>query len=804
MVRNNLKIALRNLRKHAGYTFINVSGLAVGMAACLFILLYVRSELSYDDYHIAADRLYRVNLHGRLAGHEVSTANTCAPMAAALKSGYREVVNSTRLDDSNQDVLVTTPDNRSYHEARVMFADSTFFDLFSIAILDGDPRTALSEPYSVVLSKASAAKYFGDENPIGQSLTFNGKHNYKVTAITENVPENTHFHYDLLASFVTLPRHRRTQWVGNNLATYVLLAEGAQPKAFEAKLAGVVRKYVGPEIKQAMGLSLDEFFRGGGGYRYTLERVTQIHLGSRVTDNFEPVSNPAYVTSFALVAVFILLLACVNFMNLSTARSANRAKEVGIRKVVGSNRNQLVRQFLLESFLLSALAMLLAVLLLEFFLPNLNLLAGKQLETDYLHDWTLLPILLGMTILVGLAAGAYPAGFLAAFRPVQVLKGELSRGARKSGLRNTLVVFQFAVSIVLLIGTLGVGQQLNFMRNKKLGFDKQHVLLVKRATALGEQLDTFQNDVRQLSSVVTSAGTWHVPGNSMDQNAFKLEGAENEAGFLVNRLTVGYGFVETLDMDLVDGRSFSREFGTDSTAYVINEAAMRKFGWQNGLGKTIYEVDDKGPIAGKVIGVLRDFHFRSLHSPIEPALLRLRPWARFVAIRIHGDKVEETIQSVEAIWNVHAPEQPFSYSFLNDDFDALYRADQRVGGLFAVFSALGVTIACLGLFGLASFASEQRTKEIGVRKVLGATVPGIFMLLSREFTRLVLIAFCVAVPLGFYGMRAWLQGFAYRASLDVSVFLFAGLAALVIAWLTVSYQAIKAALRNPAIALKYE
>lgn len=805
MLLNYLKIALRNFARHKGYSFINVAGLAVGMAACLFIMLYVQDEISYDQYHAKADRLYRINLHARLAGNDIATANTCAPMAAALKSEYPEVETVVRLDKLSQPILVSNGNDRFFNEHKVLFADSTFFEAFSIKVLAGEARTALREPYSVVLTKETARKYFGDQNAVGKTLTFDNKDSYNVTAVTENVPGNTHFDFDLLASFTSMPWHAHTIWVQNNIHTYVVLRQGASVAEFGAKLKGLVRKYVGPQIQQTLGVSLADFFANGGDYRYEPEKVTDIHLYSSVLDNPSPGGDPTYVAIFSIIAMFIMIIACVNFMNLATARSANRAREVGVRKVVGSNRMQLVRQFLAEAVMLSLIAMLFAILLVKVFMPHFNALTGKELTINFIGDPVLFAELLGITLLIGCLAGWYPALMLAGFRPVEVLKGRFSGGAGHALMRRGLVVFQFAITIVLLISTFVVSEQLQYVRSKNLGFDKEHVLLVKRARALGDHLDSFQQRLRQHPDVITTAGTWHLPGTSLDQNGFKPEDFPTDNGLIVSTFSVGYDFVETLGIEMVAGRSFSREFGADSSAYVINETAVRRFGWDDAIGKTIYEPDpEAGLSAGKVIGVVKNFHYNSLREQIAPAIMRLRPWARLVAVRITGNNIQDTIKQIKETWDRYAPEQPFEYSFLDDDFDNLYQADQRVGKIFAVFSGLGIVIACLGLFGLASFSAQQRTKEIGVRKTLGASTPGIFLLLSKEFTKLVAIAFIIAVPIGIWAMQQWLQGFAYKTALSVDIFLTAGLLAMGIAWLTVSYQSIKASLTNPARALKYE
>jgi putative ABC transport system permease protein len=804
MLRNNLNIAIRILARHKGYTVINVAGLAVGMAACILILLYVQDELSFDKYHQSVERLYRVTLRGRLAGKSVHTSNTCPPLAGALLEEFPEVDQVSRLDGQRSSVLVTTGDGRFFNENRVVRADSTFFDLFSLQVLNGDARTALNRPNTIVITSSTAHKYFGDENPLGKTLTLDTETDFVVTAVTEDTPSNTHFQFDLLPSLVTYDSSRRPVWLNNFLYTYLRLKDSVAAETFEPKLRELVRKHVAPEIERAMGASLEEFFENGGEYGYFLQPVASIHFDTGVEHNILPATNPTYVALFGLIAGFILVLACINFMNLTTARSASRAKEVGIRKVIGSRKGQLIGQFLSESSVLSFAALALSLILVYLALPQFSLLAGKEIDLSFFADPYFIIALLGLTVFVGFLAGIYPAFFLSAFQPVVVMKGSLSRSSKGALVRSGLVVFQFGISIVLLVGTFVVGKQLEYIRQKELGFEKEHVMIIKRANALEQGLESFRTELQQIPSVYAVAGSIHLPGSIHNQNLYQPEGTASEQGYILNAFTIGYDFIETLGMELAEGRAFSKDFPTDSAAYVLNEAALRKFGWNEAVGKTIREPDPGGSVSGPVIGVVKDFHFSSLHHAIEPAILRLNSNALFVVVRLSGRDLSNSQQQIERVWQAHAPNQPFEFTFLDDEFDVLYRQDQRIGKLFATFSGLGVIIACLGLFGLASFAAEQRTKEIGVRKVLGASVLNVVFLLSKEFTRLVLLAFAIAVPVSYYFMTDWLQGFAYRTSIGVEIFAYTGVLVLAVALLTVSYQATDAALANPARALKYE
>jgi putative ABC transport system permease protein len=802
MLKNYLKIAIRNLLKHRGYSLINIAGLAVGIACCWLILLFVHDELRYDRFHQNADRIYRVTVHGRMSDNEVTAPSSPAPMAAVLAADYPEVIATTRLKQPYNTPLISYA-SKKFNEDQFFFADSTFFDVFTFPLINGDPRTALRQPFSVVITEEMAAKYFGDDDPIGEVLQFNNQESYRVTGVAKNVPRQSHFQFDFLASFNSWEISRSTVWVSNHLYTYLLLQENYPAKQVSAKLPALVKKYVGPQMEEGMGVTYDQFVAAGGIYEYALQPLTDIHLHSHLTGELEPNGNINYVVIFSLIAFFILLIACINFMNLATARSTNRAREVGLRKAVGSSRLQLVRQFLLESLVVSGIAVLLAIGLVELSLPAFNNLSGKLFESALVGGWKTWPILVGATLLVGILAGSYPAFFLAAFRPVVALKAGRSLGiSGHATLRKILVVSQFAISIVLMIGTFVVHNQLQYIRERQLGFDKEHVVVIHRAESLGQQVPAFENEVSHNPQVVSTAATMHLPGRDVWHNAYQTGDTQNPDGYILGNLNVGHNFVETLGLELIAGRTFSREYRADSSAFIINEAAAKKLGWVEPLGKILI---NPGAFKGPVVGVVKDFHFESLHEEVRPAVLNLsREGIRFLVVRIAPEKIETTIANLRTAWQQLAPEQPFEYSFLDEDFDRLYRADQRTGAISATFSSLSIFVATLGLFGLASFSSEQRTKEIGVRKVLGASVLQLIALLSKEFSRLVMVAVLIAAPIGYFVMNKWLEDFAYRIEVGWWVFALAGGMALVIALLTVSTQAIKAAVANPVKALRYE
>ncbi|MBX7153047.1 ABC transporter permease [bacterium] len=803
MIQNYLKIAFRNLIKHKSYSLINISGLAVGITCCMLIMLFVIDELSYDRFHEGASRIYRANLKARLNSKDMQMAMTPAPMAEELVKIFPEIESSTRLKRSGN--FTVRYGEKVFNEKKFYFGDPSVFDVFSFTMIFGDPKTALTEPNSVVLTEETAQKYFGDENPVGKILRMDGRNDYKVTGVMKNIPHNSHVHFDLLASMSTLEESRDPWWISNNFYTYIKLRENQSYKALEEKFIPLVREKAGPQIQIATGASFDEFLAMGGDYGFFLISLTDIHLFSDIAEEPEPQGNIAYVYIFSAIAFFILLIACINFMNLTTARSAGRAKEIGIRKVLGSYRTQLIRLFMAESIMVSFIALAIAMVLTEILIPLFNELSGKQLSLNYFeHSWVL-PGLLTIGITVGLIAGSYPAFFLSAFQPVKVLKGELSKGVRSGWLRSTLVVMQFGISIALMIGTGIVFDQIEYLRSKKLGFDKERVAVIHNAWLLRDQKHVFKQEILKQPFAANATMLNSNLGGDMGNSGYQVDNGTNET-FLLWRMNTDFNFVPTMNIELAEGRNFSKEFLTDSGAVLINETAARIMGLQKPLDHHIIELDpDKKENAHyPIIGVVKDFHFESLHEPIRPMIIMPTWYGSYLNIRLQEGDPKPMLQAIESTWNQFLPGEPFVYSFLDEDFDALYRAEYRVSKIVTIFSLLAVFIACLGLLGLAAFTTEQRTKEIGVRKVLGASVAHIVTLLSRDFLKLVSIAFVVAAPVAYWGMYIWLQDFAYRTSIGAAVFIISGVLAVAVAFLTVSYQAIKAATSNPVDVLKYE
>lgn len=819
MLRNYFKIAIRNLAKHRFYSLINIAGLAIGIASCLIIVLFVMHELSYDRYNTKRDRIYRVNGEIKFAGNHYQLAVAPAPMAEVILNDYPEVESAVRFRSRGSYLVKTTESADNFKEQNVIWADSTFFKIFTVPVLQGNPGTALKEPNSVAISQRAANKYFPNGNPLGQSLILDNTLNVKVTAVFQDIPETSHFHHDILISMSGLDEAKSHAFLSNNFNTYLLLKEGTDAKSFEAKMDGLVIKYMGPEAAEVLGgeFSLEKFRAAGNKLEYTLMPLTDIHLHSDLTAEMEPNGDIIYVYLFSAVALFILVIACINFMNLSTARSANRAKEVGLRKVMGSLRSHLVRQFLMESTLLSIFSFILALGLAFASLPVFNELASKHLVLPWRVP-AFYGILLTTSILIGFLSGLYPSFFLSAFKPANVLKGNLALGMRSGLIRSSLVVFQFVISIFLIVGTITINRQLNFIQNKKIGFEKDQVLVVNDAYALGNKIQTFKDEVLKNAFIQrgTISGFLPVSGTWRNNNTFWPDGTQpNEQNMVgLQNWSVDIDYVKTLGMKIKMGRDFSSEFPSDSSAVILNETAAKQFGLGNDpIGKRINQFAGNRPDGSAdpnqvkrstVIGVVEDFHFESLRQNISALGLFLSKSEGMVSFRFESRNTQDVIQAVEKSWKALAPGQPFQYSFLDEDFGRMYSSEQRLGKIFAIFTGLAILIACLGLFALTAFTAEQRTREIGIRKVLGASVSGIVLLLSREFGKLIVIAFLIAAPLAWMGVDWWLKNYTYKVDVGIAVYILSGLVAFMVAWLTMGYQSIKAATSNPVDSLRTE
>jgi putative ABC transport system permease protein len=808
MFKNYIKIAFRNLWKSKGFSAINIIGLAIGLATCLLILLFVLDELSYDRYNKKADRIYRVDGEIKFASNHYIMAVAPAPMGATLKKDFPQVEQYVRF--RNIGGLLVKKGNEDVQENKIIYADPALFDVFTLPMIDGDPKTALQEPNSIVITAATARKYFNTTQAAGKTLMVNNQHSYRITGVIQDIPSQSHFNYDFFVSLSTLEESRRNNWLSNNFNTYVVLKEGADPKKLESQFDAVVEKYVGPQVMQFMSVNMNDFKKNGNFEKHTLTPLTSIHLHSDKEGELEANGSIQYVYIFSAIAFFILLIACVNFMNLSTARSANRAREVGVRKVLGSLKSNLVKQFLTESIVISCIALALALVLTFVTLPYFNQLAAKNIKLNVLASpWLLLTLLL-LVAITGLLAGSYPAFYLSSFKPIQVIKGKLAAGFKTSWLRSGLVVFQFSISIILIIATIVIYKQLNFIQSHKPGFNREQVLVIHNSTPLNNQAKIFREEVVKLPGVENATITGYLPTDNWrnDNPVFAEPTLDQKRAVSMQTWDVDEQYIPTLGMELAAGRNFSKEFPTDSSGIIINEAAAKMYGFTDPIGRNLYFIRDinhpKNVSTLHIVGIVKDFNFSSFRQHVGPLALLMGANQGNVALRIKSKNIQALVAQVEKKYKAFAPGAPFDFTFMNEDFNNLYRTEQRMGVIAVSFSSLAILIACLGLFGLAAYAAEQRTKEIGIRKILGATVSNITAMLSKDFLKLVIIAAVIAFPLAWWFMHSWLQDFAYRTNISWWVFIIAGIAAALIAVVTVSFQTIKAAISNPVKSLKTE
>ncbi|MEP7165572.1 MAG: ABC transporter permease [Ferruginibacter sp.] len=813
MIRNYFKVALRNLWKNKGYSAINIFGLAIGLATCLLITLYVTDELSYDRYNVNADRIYRINSDIRFGGSNLHMTQTSDMMGQLIKKDYPQVEEYTRFFSNDGDKLIKKG-NEFINEPRVANVDSTFFNVFTLPAIEGDTKTALNEPNTVVVTESTAKKYFNTLNVIGKTIEVKNDSSttpYKITAVIKDMPHNSHFNFDFLFSMKNV-NYPWGQLTSHNFNTYLLLTPGADYKALEKKFPEYVNKYVLPSVQQFIKVSsIEEMEKAGNTLKYSLMPITKIHLYSDYSFEPSPSGNIQYVYIFALVALFILIIACINFMNLSTARSANRAKEVGIRKVLGTEKKTLIAQFLVESTITALISLAIAIAIAYFILPLFNDVAAKSLSVKDLFGSKIFPFLILLPFVVGLLAGSYPAFFLSNFKPIVVLKGNVNTGYKKSNLRNVLVIFQFATSIILIIGTIIVYNQLHYIQHAKLGYNKDQVLIIDGAYALNKNAAAFKNDVLGIQGV--SSGTLSsflpVSNSSRSDNTYSTGPVmDTKNGIDMQTWEVDYDYIKTMGMEIVQGRNFSKEFRSDSSAILITETTAKLMGFDKPLDRMVYIPSNvpgsNAMIPIKIIGVIKDFHFESMKQNIGPLCMRLDNSIGLASFKINTANAQNIIRQVENKWKALAPGMPFSYRFMDDSFNEMYRSERRAGTIAIVFALLAVLIACLGLFGLVTYMAEQRTKEIGIRKVLGASVNNVVLLLSKDFLWLVIIASVIAFPVAWWAMHKWLQDFVYRINIGWWVFAVSGIIALLIALVTVSFRAISAAIANPVKSLRSE
>lgn len=809
MLKNYLKIAWRNLLKHKFYTFLNVFGLSLGLASCLLITLYVVDELSFDKSFDHAERIYRINSDIKFGGAEMKMAVAPDPMAFTMLKDYPQLEAATRLREDGSGLVRRTNATENLKEDLVVYADSTFFKVFSSKLIAGDAGKALSEPNTMVISERDAKKYFGAENALGKSLVIDNTHTYTVTGIMENMPDHSHLSgLNMLLSMSTYKDSRENNWGSHNFVTYLMLREGVNAAVFEKNFETIIEKYTGKWVRSVMGASLDDLRKSGSYIKYSLMPLTDIHLRSDRIAEVSNNSNIQYVYIFSVVAIFLLAIACVNFMNLATARSSNRAKEVGVRKALGSERASLVNQFLTEAVMLSFLSLILALILAAIALPFFNNLANKDIGFPF-QSIVFWGIAIATAVIVGVLAGSYPAFFLSAFQPLKVLKSAVMIEGKGSYLRNSLVVFQFMISIMLLVGTGVIYKQLDYIQHKKLGFNKEHVLIIKNAYVLDEQSRAFKDQVSNLPNVesITRSSFLPTPSSRSDYSLFPEGQLQQDKGVSMQRWAVDYDYIKTLDLQMKTGRAFHKDFPSDSSGIIINETAAKILGFADPIGKRIFSMEDPHGNERQtftILGVVKNFHFESLRQNIGALSLVLQPSYGMVAVRLKGSNYKKTIGQIQDLWKQMAPGQPFNYQFMDQDFDKQYRSEQRVGQIFITFATISIIIGCLGLFGLSAYTAERRTKEIGVRKVLGASVGSIVGLLSKDFIKLVLLAVLLGSPIAWFAMNTWLQDFAYHIDVSWWMFVAAGLLSIAIALLTVSFQSIKAAVMNPVKSLRSE
>lgn len=811
MIRNYLLIAWRNLKKNKTYSIINIAGLAIGLACFLLIALFVLDELSFDKYNEKADQVYRINARLKFGGADLSYPLTSDMMGQVLKKDYPQVEDYARIYNSNGSKLLKKG-NEYITETAVCYADSNLANIFTFHAIAGDPKTALKEPNTVMITEKAANKYLGTTDAIGKTIEMGDdkKTVYKVTAVIQDIPQNAHFNFDFFFSMKNLD-YPWGHFLSHNFHTYLLLKKGTDPKAFEKNFLQYEDKYVLPEAAVLGIKSMDEFRKAGNILEYSMTPLTQIHLYSDRLYEFTPPGNIQYVYIFGVVALFILLIACINFMNLTTARSVKRAKEVGIRKVLGTERKDLISQFLVESVLMVILSLIIAIGIAQLVLPVFNDVSNKSMTMTSLFSPMLLPLLIALPFVVGLLAGSYPAFFLSAFKPIEVLKGKLKLSGKTGSinLRSGLVVFQFFASIVLVISTIIIYRQLHFIQTKNLGFSKDQVLVVNGTTALGNNAEVFRDDITKLTGVQSGTLSSFLPvtPSSRNDDIFsKTSTMDPKNGFDMQEWRIDYDYLKTMGMQLVKGRSFSKDYGTDTSAVIINETTAQILGYDDPIGKKLYgtSVIDGTPLSYNIIGVVKNFNYESLKQSVGPLSLFLGKSIGQASFKVTAGNIPDVLREVEAKWKSLAPGMPYSYSFLDATFTNMYKSEQRIGKIVLIFSVLAILIACLGLFGLSTFIAEQRTKEIGIRKVLGASVQSIVQLVSREFMILVAVAFVIAAPVGWWAMNNWLADFAYRVNVEWWVFVLAGGMALGIALATMSFQAIRAAVMNPTKSLRSE
>lgn len=801
MIKNYFKTAFRNIARNKLFTALNILGLSLGLATAILILFWVQDELSYDRYHKNAKDIYRVTGDYNLSGTQMNVCVAPPPMAATLVNDYPEVLNACRFRQIGSRILEVN--DLKFNAESVTYADSTFFDLFNIPILEGDKNNLLNQPNFIMLSKESSERFYGSENAVGQSIKI-GNRSFIVTGIYDNIPDNSHFHFDILLSMPSFEDSFSQMWLSNNYHTYIQVHPSTDIVKLESQMQEMIARYLGPDIEKFIGKTIEEFM-GDGSAAFGLQKLTDIHLNSDYVAEIENNSDINNVYIFSFIALFILIIACINFMNMATARSEGRSKEVGIRKVSGALRGQIIFQYLLESFVITLISYFMAMILVELYLPNFNILSGKNIDINYFEPKTLL-IIIGIILSTSLISGSYPSFYLSSFQPIETLKGTFKGGKSSGRLRNILVVIQFFTTILLISSSIFVYNQLSFIQSKKLGFEKEQLICLHNMNALGEKSEVIKQELLNYPEIISGTISSFLPVPSSSDNSVVFPDGDQSKLLTMFQWNVDYDYIETFKMKIIEGRNFSKDFGTDSLSILINKATLKHFGWESAEGHFIQRyLDMDGNTANfKVIGVIEDFHFESLKTNISPMLMDISQNGFYLTMRYEAENTQDVIELLEKKWKEFAPNYPFEYSFIDNRFNDVYFQEQRMGKIMRIFTALAILIASLGLFGLAAFIAERRTKEIGIRKVNGASIFNIFWLFTKDIAKLVVIAFVLAVPLTWYIMDRWLNNFTYRIDINWFVFIGAGVLSFFIAILTISYQAYLASVRNPIESLKYE
>ena len=819
MWKNFFIVAIRNLRRNKAFNLINISGLAIGLASSIFIILYIVNEVNYDRFHVQGKQMYRLYLDGKIAGEELKGAWNSAVFGPTFYAEVPEIKKYCRFDMGGNDLMWSRADDK-HLENSLLYADSTFFDVFSFELLEGDPATCLKEPHSVLLTKETASRYFPDGDAMGKAIYMNSDDNiFTVTGIVQEAPAESHFYYDFILSYCTRESSRNPSFFNNNMFTYFVLDENADPLVTEQKINESLVEHIRPMLQQFMGITIEEFEAQGDRYGLKLQHLYDIHLNPTIAmpneNCFRPVGNKSYLYIFGVIAFFILVIASINFMNLSTARSISRAKEVSLRKVAGSSRRELIRQFLAESVFLSIISMILALILVVLLLPQFNHITSLSLDMADLFKWYMFPAFLLLTIFLGLLSGLYPSMVLASFKPIQALKGKATTSNGTGRLRAILVVLQFTISVVIVVGTLVIFWQFRYMLNKDIGFSKENIIVMDRVWPLGnDKLETFKNELLKSNSIEAVSNSTGFLGSPNNNNGYKIKEKDDTETFLFNTFWTDYDFLKTYQLELAtpESRFLSKDFGSDSSACLINEAAVRKFMIEDPLNTHVkWPTDEGGSFLDlRVIGVMKDVHYSSVKDEIAPMIVFLKRndwgWVGYLNVRTKPgeENTKLALEHMEKTWKEFTEDQPFQYIFLDEFYDNFYAEEKRTGIITFIFSILSIFIASLGLFGMTLYNTQRRTREIGIRKVLGSTERGILALLAKGVLASLGISILIAWPVAWYMTRDWLNGFPYNIGFQPILFIIAAFLAMIIALITVTLTALKTARTDPAMALHYE